>query len=261
MRLDRNDYLLHITDKDKLIDMRKIIDKIEMVLNNHTKEGTDFLDPYERFLAKSILNRFIEVDYLENGGISNAERKTIIIFPDYLKNSNLEPNIVGLRITRNLHGLTHKDYLGAILSLGIKRNKIGDILLHDNYTDFVVKKELSDFIIFNLEKIGNKNIDVKRISLEELVPVKLKYKEINRIISSNRLDSYISSCYNLSRKDSASIIRTGKVKVNWENIENIYKEVTKGDMISVPGHGRSIFQSIEGTTKKDNLKVIIRILI
>lgn len=248
-------------DKDKLIDMKKIIDKIEIVLNNHIDESTDFLDPYERNLAKSILNRFADINYKENGGIKEAERKIINIFPNYLESSLVNDKIIGLRITGDLQGLSHKDYLGGILSLGIKRSKIGDILLQDEYTDFIIKEELSDFLIFNLEKIGNKNVSIKKISLDKLLPVKHKYKEINRVLSSNRLDSYISSCYNLSRKDSNSIIKSGKVKVNWENIEKASKEVEEGDIISVPAYGRSIFQSIEGITKKDNVKIIIRILI
>ncbi|HZK33234.1 MAG TPA: YlmH/Sll1252 family protein [Tissierellaceae bacterium] len=261
MRINRDNYLLHITDKDKLIDMRKIIDKVEIVLNKHMEESTDFLDPYERFLAKSILNRFTEVDYFENGGISDAERKCINIFPYYLDKSTINKKIIGLRITGNLQGLSHKDYLGGILNLGIDRSKVGDILLHDDYTDFIIKEELSDFIILNLDRVGDKKVNIEKLTLEELSPVKLKYKEITRVLSSNRLDSYISACYNLSRKNSASLIKSGRVKVNWENIEKTSKEVLKGDMVSVRGYGRSVFHGVEGLTRKDNLKAIIRILI
>ncbi len=261
MRIDRDKYLLHISDKDKLIDMRRIIDKIEMVLNNHVEASTDFLDPYERSLAKSILNRFDEINYLENGGIDQAERKIISIYPHYLDSSTVENEIVALRLTGDLQELSHKDYLGGILSLGINRTKIGDILLHNDYVDIIVKSELSDFIILNANKIGNQNITIKQCPIEQLLAVELDFKEMNRVLSSNRLDSYISGCYNLSRKDSGNIIKSGRVKVNWQSIEKISKEVEVGDMISVRGYGRSIFHSVEGLTKKDNLKAIIRILI
>lgn len=241
--------------------MKRIIDKIEMVLNNHVEEATDFLDPYERSLAKSILNRFSEVNYLENGGIEEVERKIITIFPHYIDSSTIIEKITALRVTGNLQELSHKDYLGGILALGIKRSKIGDILLHDEYTDFIIKSELSDFIMLNLEKIGNKKVTIEEISLDELLPINLEYKEISRVLSSNRLDAYLSACYNLSRKDSGSIIKSGGVKINWENIDKLSKEVEKGDMISVRGYGRSIFHSVGGFTRKGNLKAIIRILI
>lgn len=261
MKINRDKYLLHITDPDKLIDMKKIIDKIEMVLRNHIEENTDFLDPYERSLAKSILNRFAEVNYLENGGINQVERKIITIYPHYLDSTAIKEGIVALRVTGDLQRLSHKDFLGGILSLGINRSKMGDILLHDEYVDFIVKEELSDFIILNLNKIGNKRIKIEKICLDKLTPVESEYKEINRVLSSNRIDSYVSACYNLSRKDGSDIIKSGGVKVNWENIDKSSKEVQKGDMISVRGYGRSIFYSVEGLTQKDNLKAKIRILI
>lgn len=261
MRLDRDKYLLHIRDKDKIIDMRKVLDKIESVLNNHSEEATDFLDPYERFLAKTIMNRFTDVNYSENGGLKESERKVINIFPDYLDKLYINKGISVLRLTGDLKDLSHKDYLGGILSLGIDRSKMGDILLHDNHTDFVIKEELVNFISINLEKINNKNVSIEEVSLEELEEVLLKYKEINRVLSSNRLDSYVSACYNLSRKDSSNIISSGRVKVNWEKIDKNFKEISEGDMVSVRGYGRSTLHSIEGTTRKDNLRVIIRILI
>lgn len=261
MRINREKYLLHIDDKEKLIDMRRIIDKIEMVMNNHVYESTDFLDPYVRSLARSILNRFNEIDYIENGGIEHSERKIITIFPQYLDSSTVEEDIVALRVTGDLEGLSHRDYLGGILSLGINRNKIGDILLHDDYVDYIVKSELSDFIMLKLEKVGNKKIKTEKTTLDKLIPVELEYKDIDRVLSSNRIDSYISACYNLSRKESGKIVKSDSVKINWENVEKPSVEVEKGDLISVKGYGRSIFHSIEGLTKKDNLKAVIRILI
>lgn len=261
MKINRDKYLHHITDKDKVIDMRRIIDKVEMVMNNHVEESTDFLDPYERSLGISILNRFSEIDYIETGGISQAERQIITIFPYYKNSSNIKKEIKSLRVTGDLSGLSHKDYLGSILALGISRNKIGDILIHEEYVDFIVKNELSDFIILNLEKIGNKNIAIEKINMDKLLPVESEYKEVKRVLSSKRIDVYISACYNISRRKSASIIKSNGVKINWETIEKPSEEVNKGDVISVRGYGRSTFYSFEGLTRKDNLKATIRILI
>lgn len=91
MRIERDDYLHHINDKDKIVSMRRIIDKLEIVIRNHVNEDSDFLDPYERSLAKSILNRFDQIDYMESGGLEGAERKIITIFPSYLDKSLINP--------------------------------------------------------------------------------------------------------------------------------------------------------------------------
>lgn len=261
MKIDKDKYTSHIKDNDKIIDIRRIIDKVEIVMNNHSCESTDFLDPYERLLAKSILNRFDEIDYLENGGTIQAERQIITIYPSYYDPDNLPQKITALRIYGDLDGLSHKDFLGAILNLGIKRLKIGDILVHGDYTDVVIKKDIGDFLLFNLEKVANKKVRIEEKSLNSISSVEILYREINKTLSSYRLDVYISSSYNLSRQESMDIIKSGYVKVNWEPIDKPAKELEVGDVISIRGYGRSILHSVEGLSKKGKIKATIRILI
>lgn len=260
MFIDVEESLAHIRENDKKIKMRRIIDKIEMVARNYIKESTDFLDPYERRLAESLLNRFSDLSYREYGGLDDAERKIITIFPDYIEEI-AEDNIEILRITGDIKKLSHKDFLGALMNLGIVRDKIGDILLHDDYTDIVCKSEIADFIVLNLEKVGNKNVGVVKSSIDGLLPVELEFKEVFKIISSLRLDTYISACYNLSRNKSIKIIKSGKVKINWQPIDKVYTELSEGDIVSVKGYGRSQLYSTKGLTKKGNIKTTIRILI
>lgn len=261
MRIDKEKYTSHIKDNEKLIEMRKLIDKIEMVSNNHYIESTDFLDPYERVLAKSILNRFSDINYLESGGREDTERQIIIIYPSYHDFYSKEDHLSAIRITGIADGLSHKDFLGAILNLGIKRGKIGDILIHRDYVDIVAKKEISDFILLNLEKISNKKIQLENISLDLLQPVESQYKTINTTLSSCRLDVYISSIYNLSRQDSVNLIKSGYIKINWEQIEKPSRELEVGDVVSTRGYGRSIFYAQDGLSKKGKVKATIRILI
>lgn len=261
MLINRKKYLSHIVDQDENSKIRRIMDKMEMVIKNHFQESTDFLDPHERFLAKNILDDFLELDYIEDGGMFETERKIINIFPNYIEKCSLDIQIDAIRITGDIGDLNHKDYLGSLIGLGINRNKIGDILLYEGYVDIVCKKEITDFIMFNLEKIGGKRVDLKEISLNNLIPVKLKYKDMFKIMTSYRLDVYISSCYNLSRNDTMKIIRSGKVRINWKEDVKPSKELKVGDNISVRGYGRSILYSVQGVTKKGNIKAVMRILI
>ena len=261
MKIDKERYISHIQDNERLIEMRQILDKIEIVLNKHLVESTDFLDPYSRLLAKSILNQFPEIDYIEEGGLEEGERQIISIYPDYYYPGDVDSSIVALRIRGNFSNLSHRDFLGSILGLGINRSKIGDILVHEDFTDIVIKKEISSFIEFNLEKVGNNKVSIEEIQLDDLIPVEITYKEIHKNLSSYRLDVYISGAYNLSRQDSTSLIKSGNVKVNWEPIDKISKEIEVGDIVSIKGYGRSIFHSIDGLSKKGRIKSKIRILI
>lgn len=261
MKINRDLYTRHIKDKDKLLEMRKVIDRLEIVINNHITEATDFLDPYERHLAKSILNRFMDINYLEMGGLSTAERKIIVIYPDYLDSSNIPEFLSYIRITGSLEGLSHKDYLGAILGLGVKRSKIGDILVNEAHTSIILKKEVKDFVLLNLDKIGSKKVFVEEITYELLEEPLISYNELKKTLSSYRLDVFISAVYNISRQDSLDLIRSGYVKVNWEPILKSSKELNVGDMVSVRGYGRSILHSVEGVSRKGKVIANIRLIL
>lgn len=260
MNIDREKYTAHIGDNEKLFKMRQIIDKIENVLNYHSIEQTDFLDPYEIYLAKSILNRF-HIGYLDFGGIESAERKVLGIFPDYYDESLIKTPIRCLKLTGDISKLSHKDFLGGLLNLGIKRSKVGDILVYEDHSVLIVKDEIVNFVLLNLERIGNKKIQIEEVSFNDLDVPDLKYKELREFLPSTRLDIVIASAYNISRSESQNLIKADKVKVNWESINKASKELEEGDIISVRGYGRIILHSIEGLSRKGKLGASIRILI
>ncbi len=261
MYIDRKKYTKHIKDNEKKIEIRKVLDKIEIVLNKHIVQSTDFLDPYEIYLAKSVLNKFDDLKYMIDGGYEDSERNIIIIYPYYILKEDIEIPISSFKITGDLKNIKHKDYLGSILSLGLNRNKLGDVLVYENSGIVLVKTEIRDFVIYNLEKVKNKNIEIHTHNLYEIKAPKLEYKELNKFLVSLRLDSVISSAFNLSRKKSMDIIKSENVKVNFDVIEKSSKEIKEGDMISVRGLGRFILYDIKGRSKNNRFICTIRIII
>jgi RNA-binding protein YlmH len=155
---------------------------------------------------------------------------------------------------------SHRNFLGSILNLGINREKIGDILIHEGYVQLVVKEEILQFILINLNRVGREKVNVKEILLKDLRLGNIEYSDILITIPSLRLDALISGSWNLSRKDSQRLIESGKVKVNWEPIERASKDVLEGDVISAKGYGRFILNSVEGISKKERVRVKIRLL-
>ncbi len=259
MRIEREKYTSHISDLDKKELMKRIIDKAEKVLNSHTIESTDFLDPYESILAKSFLNGLHDLKYMEDGGLKDAERKIILIFPSYMEVENLEKRLLFLRAKGDFQSLSHKDFLGALLSMGIKREKSGDIIVHDNFADFILKADVGGFVLINLQKIGNQNIQMAEIQREELSEQIVKFDEVGRFVSSLRLDVFLSAVYNISRTEALNIIKSNNVKVNWEPIGKPSLLLSQGDIISTRGFGRAIIHSIDGLSKKGRTHVNIRI--
>lgn len=261
MKIDKDFYTSHIQGDEYVFKMKKVLDNVEMVLNNHRLESTDFLDPYERFLAKSILNRFEDVNYIEDGGLDNSERKIISIYPYYFTDEDIEEKIAFLKVDFPVSGLSHKDFLGAILNMGISRDKLGDIYVHDDNAFVLIKSEIKDYILYNLSKVSNYKVKIREIQRNRLVSVEEEFREINKFVSSLRLDTIISSIYNLSRQNSLKLIKSDRIKVNFKPVNKPSIELNEGDLISAKGYGRSSFYSINGTSKKGNYNITIRILI
>ena len=261
MWIDKEAYTSHIKDGEKVTKMRRILDKIEIVSNNYSIQATDFLDPYEVHLSKSILNRFDDINYLEYGGYDNCERRIILIFPSFIVVDKPEDYLACIKVIGDLETLSHKNFLGALLNLGIIRDKLGDILVVRDYAYIIVKEEIGDFILYNLEKIGKQNVYTEIESFSKIIVPEIKYKEKKLFLTSLRLDLVLSSTYNISRKDSMDIIKKGFVKINWKPIDKPAKEVSEGDVISVRGYGRFILHSIDGLSRKGRFMSNIRILI
>ena len=156
--------------------------------------------------------------------------------------------------------ISHRDYLGALLNLGIKREKIGDIIIHDNFCQVVVSEDICDFIIINLEKVSKNKVKVKEITVKDIIESEQNFKEISFTVSSLRLDSVIGGVYNLSRSESLKLIKGEKVHVDYEKIISPSKEIKTNSLISVRGHGRAIIE-IGDMTKKGRIKIRAKIII
>ncbi|EFI42310.1 S4 domain protein [Peptoniphilus sp. oral taxon 386 str. F0131] len=253
MKIDRN-AILNSVDEDKLFEIRKVIDKIEISANRHSIQSTDFLDPYERKIVISILNKFDDISYSIDGGYSNSERAVIYIFPNYMYDIDFDD--VEVLSFKNNFEFTHKDVLGSILSLGIDRRKVGDIVFNSNYCHIFVKSEIFKYLRFNLGKVKRNNIKFEKA---EFIEPTLTYDEYTFIISSLRLDTFLSSVLKLSRTAASNLIESDKVKVNFRKESKGSNKVNIGDLISVRGFGRIFFDNIEGYTRKDRYIVKVKI--
>ncbi|MBO4863574.1 MAG: hypothetical protein J5517_04370 [Eubacterium sp.] len=153
--------------------------------------------------------------------------------------------------------LTHRDFLGSVIGLGIERTKLGDILVRDNEAYMFVSNTISDYIIETLNKVKHTNVTVERCTElpAELAP---KFSEESVVVSSNRLDAIIARTYNMSRELAARFITEGKVFVCGREIISTTKSLKEGDVVSVRGKGKFIFDGEEGVTRKSKLYVKIK---
>lgn len=253
-------------EEDRLL-AAKILDKIKLAKTRNQIVNTDFLDMYQKKISQEILNIEKEKNYIYYYPCQEAEKAMLIIYPDKYEDIFLNKrfdysNIVKLiRITlpNELKGTyEHKDYLSGIMKLGIKREKIGDILVFQNGADIVVSNEICNYILNNLGQLtrfGKSKIE--ELNIEQIRNPEIK-KETKRItVPSLRLDSVVSELANCSRTMASEIIAGQRVYVNYENETRNSKLIEVNDILVIRGKGKFCINLIEGETRKGKIAVIV----
>ncbi|RDY26359.1 RNA-binding protein [Romboutsia weinsteinii] len=253
----------HIKDIELKNKMYKVIDKANSSMKNYDVKYTEFLNPHEIRNAVAILNSNSDIKYTVDGGYDESERSSIFIYPFYMEYEDIENSLRFIHIEGNFKfkSISHKDYLGALMSLGIKREKVGDIIIHENFAQVITSSDICDFIVMNLDKISRNSVTVKEISKEEIVYNPPNYKDISFTVSSERLDCIVSGIYNISRQDSLKYISADKVYVDYEKVTSPSKIIKDESLISVRGKGRAKVTQIGDITKKGKIKVQAKIIV
>lgn len=252
MALEYN--LDHISDKQKNTNIRKALSILEKAFYKKIETQSFFLDPFEqKTLAEIAKKNSIDICFL--GGNPDAERK--IFVANYYYEPLYEPNYISV-LEFEASNIHHPDVLGALLSLGIDRNDIGDISILDNKVEFVISTDQASFIEFNLTKIKNESVNLKvkeDAHLDLIVPI---YDSYNGFVSSLRLDNLLSLFLSTSRTKAKEIVKDRLVKVDFQIIEDPSYQVDEGCLISVRRFGRFVFDRIDGYSKKGNYNINYR---
>lgn len=252
----------YINDDDRLL-VSKLLDKIEFVNKRNSVEHTDFLDMRQRQLLERVMLELKISNYVATGGYKTAERTVLVIYPEKLeeiiKNDQFDYNtifeVVRINLPNELKGIySHRDYLGAIIKIGMKREKVGDIITSKDGADLIVLKESEKYIISGLKELTRfskaifQSLGIEKLNIEEP-----KTQLIDIIIPSMRIDSIVSEIIRTSRAKAVTIIKEERVFINHELVTKGAKEVKENDMITVRGKGRFKIGKIINNTRKGNL--------
>ncbi|WP_159883987.1 YlmH family RNA-binding protein [Paenibacillus puerhi] len=226
----------------------------------HAVKLTDFLDPRQAFILTSLANAHPDVHVRFEGGYPGAERRRAIVAPDYRVLDDEDPGIRVLAIYSpddSLADLDHGDYMGAILNLGLKRDKIGDIHPRADGCHIVVAEENADYIALQLNQVHRIHVRTELLAPEQLLPSETKLEELQLSVASMRLDGIASDVYRLSRAKILTPIKAGRCKVNWKQEEDPSKPLKEGDVVSMKGFGRFKLLEVEGVSKKGRQRIRI----
>lgn len=258
--IKKDKILTHLHKPEDRSTVARIIDQIETVARGHELQVSDFYDPYNQNLIDTILSGDLNVKLAWSGGYNGAERQRMIMLPTSLADDASDAHISYIRIRANLkfQQLNHRDYLGAILSLGIKREKVGDLLPLSDGCQVIVDSDMVAYIKMNLQKIHRVSVSVETIQSAEIVLPVEKIKEIKTTVSSLRLDAVSGVGFGVARSEIANDIKGEKVKLNWGVCTDPAKKLKEKDIISIRGKGRLSLDQINGATRKGKIAILIK---
>lgn len=248
-------------DEQPFID--KVISWKEQVERNFQPRLTDFLDPREQQIVKMLIGgESSDIKLSFEGGTAEAERKRAVLAPYYDEISIEDFQLTLYQATYQSKFITveHRDVMGAFLSLGIKRQKFGDITVKNGILQIVLGDEIAPFVRANLNMIKKAKVTLEEKPLSEGLASEQQWDFSDKTVSSLRLDTVLKEIYHLSRKDATAYITKQQVKVNYKVVEDGKYGLQEGDLLSLRGKGRSKLAAVNGTTKKDKLKITIAVL-
>lgn len=268
--------------------LKNIEEKYERFLDYYTIMNSDFLTMEQQSMLSGFLRTHRREGVFFYGGFAEAERRQVVFLPDYTgvaeKVCELPPNenekennfancrilteyfeqnpencpirLLDIVIPPTEHKtLGHRDYLGALMGEGIKREKVGDILVHEKGAQIIVASELADYLAENFRQVGSVSVLVKKSQISALNSTEIRTISLKFTVSSPRIDNIVSGVFGISRKDAVSVISHGKVFVSGREITKPDFALKGGEKIVLRGKGKAIYNGVTGTSKKGKLYI------
>lgn len=257
-----------MTEKEKLI--AHLLDLKEKTATESILTASNFMsldELSEAVKTERVNNQFVDTFYY--GGYDEAERKTAVFIPkfyevdecnikEFLDVEDLNPLCV-LNVKKDKFSvLSHRDYLGALMGLGIKREMIGDIIINEDGCSILCLKSISSYIANNLKQAGRGQLTVVAGDTGSLNASENKTETVFISVASLRLDCVAAAAFRLSRNNAVDCINQGLVYVNTARVMKIDYTLKMGDKLVIRGKGKTVVEEIVGESKKGRIHLNIK---
>lgn len=214
-----------------------------------------FLSPAEQYELQTRLG-YIPCGLVFHGGGDNCERAAAFFLPDYMTEEMLDVSeyICAMKLKAYFGQPGHRDYMGALLGMGIGREWLGDIQVEgDTAYVFCMKSVLRHLL--SIEKAGRYTVKASQVPLEEVPARKVETESLSFSVMSPRLDAVAAGLFHLSRTEAAKQIAAGNVSLNYAQCLKADCTVKEGDVLSLKGKGKGSISGMGGTSRKGRLFV------
>ena len=249
--------------KEEVMLQKRLIELSKIAYQRDIVTFSDFLNLNELNILHSIPKNELHTKYVTFGGYEYSERQMVAFLPDALCYEYEYPISI-LKISplqkKFSEELSHRDYLGSIMNLGIDRSKLGDILVEEDYAILFACESLESYLKEELTRIRHTSVMITSLEQQDFVYVP-KVQEIKGSISSVRLDSLLALAFHSSRSKLVAYIEAGKVFVNGKLVTSNGYQVKENDIISVRGLGRFRYKEVSSQTKKGRCFVTVELYV
>lgn len=247
-------------DRELLISKIKDLDRISY--ERDITRCTGFLTMSEQSVYYDVAKDLLSRTHFLYGGHEDADRAMVIWPASYADKTEVTGSLISCVLAlpadaRFADDLSHRDFLGALMNLGIERHCLGDILVSSSSAYIFCVAEMADFIVENLSQVKHTNISCKKAGLDEcdIVPV---FDEVKVNVASERIDVIVAGVYNISRTVASKLITSEYIFIDGRVAKNSGVKIKEGSRISVRNHGKFIYCGIDGTSRKNRLYVKIK---
>ncbi|SCB87716.1 YlmH family RNA-binding protein [Weissella bombi] len=236
---------------------------VRQVLDEYRPVLTNFLNPREIYIVKTLVNQQDDLKTFEFGGYSGAENKRLLIAPSYYQPDmdDFELMLIQIKYPEKFTVLHHSTILGTFMHNGIARQSIGDIIKGESEKwYFSTTKTMGTFILSHLDRIGKTKVRFQEVAENDMTVLDDEWVIINTTVSSLRLDSIVANGYNISRSHAKEMIEHDLIKVNWATINKPDYVLAVNDLVSVRHYGRLKLDELNGLTKKDKWRLTMAVI-
>ena len=247
-------------NKEELLLQKRLAELSRIAYTREIVTFSEFLNLNELNILHTTPKDMLLSQYKTYGGYGLSERQMAAFLPDALYYDYQYPiQIIEISpVSRKFaEELSHRDYLGAVMNLGIERCKLGDILIEDGKAILFAKEELAGYIMEHLTRIRHTTVKTSILSAFE-DSYEPRYEELKGTVASVRLDTVLSLAYPLSRSKITVLIEGARVFVNGKLVTSNGYRLKEGDILSVRKMGRIGYNGILSETKKGRYMVSIR---
>lgn len=257
--MNKEQLLSHLHGEAEQVIGSHILDLARLAWETNRPQTTDFYDPHERKVAQSVLSALPEVGAISQGGYKQAERARLIVYPQFYLMETIKSSIRVLEAKGNFNfqEVKHGDFLGAILGTGLKRGKVGDLVISPSGCQAIVAAEVGDYLLTHWNQVHRVPVSVLEIDEEQLAVEPERIKEIKATVASLRLDAVAAEGYSTSRSKIVREIKGERIKLNWKPVSNPALSIAQGDVLSLRGRGRVVVSEVGGPTRKGRISIVL----